>query len=184
MNPRATCTGPPGPAVQEGATSDGSQQANRPLTFGVGISFVSPVTDDKRCLELTAQLALIEAVGAGEQEGAGRWASVGVCALAGVQGRVPVCELRLALRGRAEWGRSRGRGEAALGVANRRLTAPFGGASGQCRRLAQAQACSTTPPSKFLFVPFFPQLRPLPKGLSLQASLLELSVGKQGGGNS
>lgn len=40
----------PSPAVQEGATSDGSQQGNHPVTFGVGISFVSPVTDDKRCL--------------------------------------------------------------------------------------------------------------------------------------
>lgn len=50
-------------------------------------------------------------------------------------------------------------------VVNGVLTAPFGRGFGQCHRLAQAQACSTTPPSKFLFVPFFSQLRPLPWGL-------------------
>lgn len=59
------------------------------------------------------------------------------------------------------------------------ITAPSGIGFGQCHRLAQAQACSSTPLSKVLFVPFFPQLRPLPLGLSPQAHLLELRAGEK-----
>lgn len=80
LHPQAVSTGLAGPKAQAGTTGDGSRQANRPVTSGERISFASPATDHKRCLELlTVQLALIEAVGAGSRREKGAHVSMCVC---------------------------------------------------------------------------------------------------------
>lgn len=56
------------------------RQAYHPVTFGVSNFICLPVTDDKCCLQLlTTQLALIEALGAGEQQGECRGNPVPLC---------------------------------------------------------------------------------------------------------
>lgn len=53
---------------------------------------------------------------------------------------------------------------------------------GQCRGWPRPRPTPPHPLAKFFFVPRFPQLRPLPLGLSPQAGLLEPEAARRGRG--
>lgn len=53
---------------------------------------------------------------------------------------------------------------------------------GQCRGRPRPRPTPPHPLAKFFFVPRFPQLRPLPLGLSPQASLMEPEAARRGRG--